>query len=193
MKKLTIFLFSITSTLGCKIQTQNPPRVLIAGVGYDNIVVGKTTFKDVVDYYGADYKADTLYTHAPETEISSSDLDSVITVGVEIIHSIIVTYDSLGLQFSFHPKDNYILSVSVFSPFNAKTEKNIILGESTFKDIIKIYGDSPWVLGDSLRKCYDGICFYTPFDMSMYIDEEFKPYLDNKVTGISIRKFHDDK
>jgi hypothetical protein len=81
-------------------------------------------------------------------------------------------------------------------PFQGKTEKGIILGLSTFEDVVKAYGETEWsYIGNwlldpvALKKQYDGIGFYQDFSETMPVaDSLLKEYLDNKVTEIVIVK-----
>jgi hypothetical protein len=95
--------------------------VLIPNKGIEgvSIVIDTSSISDVIEIYGDDYT---------------------------MTEKILITnyhYDKIGLTFQIDPydKNKIVRSISVQSPFKAKTENGIVLNESTMKDVWNIYND----------------------------------------------------
>jgi hypothetical protein len=89
-------------------------------------------------------------------------------------------YEKLGLKFTAGSMRSPIYSIEVSSPFQAKTEKGIVLGLSGSEDIIKAYG-LPGKRGNSLKRsykandntyyvCCDSIYFYPALGIDFTLD-----------------------
>ncbi len=93
-------------------------KIVREGVGFDGLVVGKSTMADVAKRLGKDYK---LKTHKK--------------------YSYQMIYPN-GLSFYICQSDKrkQIFDIEIRVPFEAKTSKGITLGKSTKEDIQKIYG-----------------------------------------------------
>jgi len=158
-------------------------HTLKPGVGFDNIELNQLTLADVNENFGTNFKTDTFYIH-PIIAPSSSDWSS----SEREIFSYRLFYETSGISFFFKPDSNKITALRVEQPFKAQTEKGIILNKSTFYEIIKSYGDSPWYfVGDYILKEYDGIKFYRHFYQDIPANDSIlNKYLDSTVTEISI-------
>ena len=109
-------MFSVSEAQSTK-QT-NKIKVVREGVGFDGIVVGKSTEADVVKKLGKDYqlKAHKKYSY------------QMIYPG--------------GMSFYFCQQDKrkQIFDIELRAPFEAQTSRGITIGKSTREDIEKIYG-----------------------------------------------------
>ena len=120
-------------------------NVLIPNKGIEGIaiVIDSTKISDVIGIYG------TEYTLSEKTLITY------------------YRYEKIGLTFQIDPydKNQIIRSISIESPFKAKTENGIVLNESTIKDVWNTYNDK----GCFTSKTYawntqNGISFYIKKD-----------------------------
>ena len=93
-------------------------KVVREGVGFDGLVVGRSTQADVIKKFGKEYK---LKTHKK--------------------YSYQMIYPN-GVSFYVCQEDKrkQIFDIEIRAPFAAKTAKGITLGKSTLEDIHKIYG-----------------------------------------------------
>src|SRR5687768_8545260 len=93
-------------------------KVVREGVGFDGIVVGKSTMADVTKKLGKGYK---LKTHKK--------------------YSYQMIYPN-GVSFYACQSDKrqQIFDIELRAPFEAKTSRGITIGKSTLEDIYKIYG-----------------------------------------------------
>jgi hypothetical protein len=109
-------MFSIAEAQSTK--PTNKVKIVREGVGFDGIVVGKSTMADVIKKLGKDYK---LKTHKK--------------------YSYQLVYPN-GVSFYVCQADKrkQIFDIELRAPFEAKTSKGITLGQSTLEDIYKIYG-----------------------------------------------------
>jgi hypothetical protein len=112
----------------------NKVKVVKEGVGFDGIVVGRSTMADVAKKFGKDYK---LKTHKK--------------------YSFQMIYPN-GMSFYVCQSDKrrQIFDIELRAPFEGKTTKGITLGKSTLEDIYKIYGKKS--KDDGLQ--YRGVSFY---------------------------------
>jgi hypothetical protein len=116
------------------------PKKGIEGI---SIVIDSSTISDVIEIYGTDY------TLSEKTLITN------------------YRFDKIGLTFQIDPydKNKIVRSISVESPFKAKTENGIVLNESTMKDVWNTYNDK----GSFTSKTYawntqNGISYYIKKD-----------------------------
>lgn len=141
---LTFILFAVALSICLSVAAasfaQSLKGLVTAGASYDNILIGKSTESDVTAYYGADYK---LINHNN--------------------YSFEIIYKNLGLSFYYCAADpnKEIFTVEIESPSEAETDKGIKLGESTFADVSRIYGDGTENYSEAE---YDGIYFYSEED-----------------------------
>lgn len=158
--------------------TQSKLHNLIPGVGFDNFKLTETTLSDIIKYYSNEYKIDTFYTKS----IHSTD---------KTIYSIRYRFERHGVSFYFHANYPTIFAISFYNPFKAKTNLGIILNQSTFKDIVAVYGKKEWTFsGENMMKSYNGITFIQKFKGTLPISQkDLKPYLSNKVTEIIINVY----
>jgi hypothetical protein len=174
-----ILYFIITCFLSCGSIEKDKEHVLRPGIGIDSISVSKVTLDYVISRYGHNYSTDTFYLHPPaEREL----------------YSIQVSYDTLGISFFFRSDMNSTICVSYQIPFQGKTDKGIVLGKSSFKDVEKVYGETNWeyVTDDfghvkEISKPYNGIRFNAKINVLGRISyEQYKEYLDTVITEINI-------
>ena len=171
---IILFIFCFNPLFG---QT----NVLIPNKGIEgiSIVIDSSTILDVIEIYGTDY------TISEKTLITN------------------YRYDKIGLTFQIDPydKNKIVRSISVQSPFKAKTENGIVLNESTMKDVWNTNNDK----GCFTSKTYawntqNGISYYIKKDPNEkgYDTEEkiFKIEINNDDDfGISSRtnfEFNDE-
>lgn len=112
-------IFLICASIGVGSFAQNREGFITEGESLDSINIGKSTMDDVIAFYGADYK---LIKHRE--------------------YSYEMVYKNLGLSFysCLNDPNKEIFSIDIQAPFKATTAKGIILGESTFEDIFRVYG-----------------------------------------------------
>jgi len=148
-------------------------NVLIPNKGIEgiSIVIDSSTISDVIEIYGTDY------TLSEKTLITN------------------YRFDKIGLTFQIDPydKNKIVRSISVESPFKAKTENGIVLNESTMKDVWNTYNDK----GCFTSKTYawntqNGISYYIkkdPNEKGYDVEEKiFKIEINNNGDfGISSR------
>ncbi len=111
--------FLIFTSIGVVSFAQNREGFIIEGESFDNILIGKSTMDEVIAVYGNDYK---LLKHKE--------------------YSYEMIYKNLGLSFyscQADPKKE-IFTIDIQAPFKTTTRKGIILGESTFADVWRLYG-----------------------------------------------------
>jgi hypothetical protein len=128
--------------------------IILEGKGADNIIIGKSTYADVIEEYGQHYDALVHY-----------DADTLAVYSYEM------NYTTLGLSFYYKDdKRKTIFSIHFRSPFSGETSRGIILGESTMKDVIRIYGEPEWGTSDGSNYWwaeYKGIDFGVKRDTSL--------------------------
>jgi hypothetical protein len=112
-------MFSVSEAQSTK-QTNKVSKIKVVreGVGFDRIVVGKSTMADVTKKFGKNYK---LKTHKK--------------------YSYQMIYPN-GISFYACQSDKrrQIFDIEMRAPFEARTSRGIALGTSTLEDIYKIYG-----------------------------------------------------
>jgi len=120
-------------------------NVLIPNKGIEeiSIVIDSSTISDVIEIYGTDY------TLSEKTLITN------------------YRFDKIGLTFQIDPydKNKIVRSISVQSPFKAKTENGIVLNESTMRDVWNIYNDKGCLTSKTYAwNTQNGISFYIKKD-----------------------------
>lgn len=185
--KLDFFvLILILLSVCCLNKSKEDTHIIKSGIGYDNFIIDETTLSDIINYYGNNYRIDSAHWLPPMFDSTQ-------------IFSISYSYDTIGVTFSFYPDSNRVFCITVKPPFQGKTKEGIILGISTFEDVVKAYGETEWhYIGNwlldpiALIKQYDGIEFFQDYSGTIPIADSLqKEYLENKVTEIVIVKFHD--
>lgn len=145
-----------------KKEKTSEPVVIQEGKGVLGLAVGQSTRADVVKKLGENYE---LVRH--------------------IEYSYEMVYHDLGLSFYTCQSDGgeEVFVITIRPPFKAKTESGIILGESSFADVVKLYGETKDKYNNNYA--YKGIEFYH--------DEEYAESTDDaelikqkKVIGIHI-------
>lgn len=119
--KMTFRTINIILFIFCFNPLFGQTNVLIPNKGIEgiSIVIDSSTISDVIGIYGTDY------TLSEKTLITN------------------YRYEKIGLTFQIDPydKNKIVRSISVQSPFKAKTENGIVLNESTMKDVWNTYND----------------------------------------------------
>ncbi|XLS28039.1 hypothetical protein ACJD0Z_12610 [Flavobacteriaceae bacterium M23B6Z8] len=122
-------------------------NVLIPNKGIEgiSIVIDSSKISDVIEIYGTDYSLS----------------EKTLTTKYH--------FDKIGLTFQIDPydKNKIVRSISIQSPFKAKTENGIVLNESTMKEVWNIYNDK----GCFTSKTY---AWHTQNGISYYIKKD--PY-----------------
>ncbi len=149
-----ILIFVVTIIAGCsKLNYADKytvnDNVIIDGKGLESFEIDKTRAKDVIKKLGRQF-----------TEIKHKE------------HSVQLYYKDLGVSFYYMQGDNTkeIFSIVFSKPFNGRTSKGIVLGQSTMEDVIKIYGEPDWSTCDNCdfwTSEYDGIQFSVERDKSL--------------------------
>jgi hypothetical protein len=143
--KMTFRTINIILFILCFNPLFGQTNVLIPNKGIDgvSIVIDSSKISDVIGIYGTDY------TLSEKTLITN------------------YCYEKIGLTFQIDPydKNQIVRSISVQSPFKAKTEKGIVLNESTMEDVWNAYNDK----GCFTSKTYawntqNGISYYIKKD-----------------------------
>lgn len=116
-------------------------NILIPHKGIEGIpiVIDSTEISEVIKLYGNDYLL---------TEKSSENK---------------YRYEKLGLTFETNPydKNRIVRSISVESPFNAKTKNGITLNESTMRDVLDAFNSKGCFTSESEAwSSQEGISFY---------------------------------
>src|SRR5690554_669303 len=171
--KMTIRTINIILFIFCFNPLFGQTNVLIPNKGIKgiSIEIDSSTISDVIEIYGDDY------TMSEKTLITN------------------YRYEKIGLTFQIAPydKNKIVRSISVQSPFKAKTENGIVLNESTMKDVWNTYNDK----GCFTSKTYawntqNGISYYIkkdPNEKGYDVEEKiFKIEINNNGDfGISSR------
>lgn len=143
--KMTFRTINIILFIFCFNPVFGQTNLLIPNKGIEgiSIVIDSSTISDVIEIYGTDY--------------TLSEKTLIINY----------RFDKIGLTFQIDPydKNQIVRSISVESPFKAKTESGIVLNESTMKDVWNTYNDK----GCFTSKTYawntqNGISYYIKKD-----------------------------
>jgi hypothetical protein len=175
----------ISGLFSCKSNSDTEEvHILKSSIGFDDIELSELTLSDLRDKFGNNYTTDTFYV---QPIFTPSSVDS-ISIDKKEIFSFRFYFGSLGISFYFKPDSNEVTALRVERPFKGQTEKGIVLNKSTFREIIKTYGDSAWEFtGDYISRSYKGIRFYRQFHHDMLVpDSILAKYLDSTVTEISV-------
>jgi len=142
---LTALFFGLTLSIcvcvGVVSFAQTQMAEVVEGESLGSIKIGKSTAADVETAYGSNYK---LVNHNK--------------------YSFEMIYKELGLSFYYCQADpnKEIFVVEMEAPFKAVTKSGIILGESTFADISRVYSGGKTTYSDA---DFDGIYFYAAEDI----------------------------
>ena len=179
--KMTFRTINIILFILCFNPIFGQTNVLIPNKGIEgiSIVIDSSTISDVIEIYGTDY------TLSEKTLITD------------------YRFDKIGLTFQIDPydKNKIVRSISVQSPFKAKTENGIVLNESTMKDVWNIYNDKGCLTSKTYAwNTQNGISYYIkkdPNEKGYDTDEKiFKIEINNDGDfGISSRtnfEFNDE-
>ena len=114
--------------------TKQKVKVVREGVGFDGIVVGRSTETDVIRKFGKNFK---LKKHKK--------------------YSAQMIYPN-GVSFYYCQSDKrrQIFDIELRAPFEAQTSRGITIGKSTLEDIYRIYGKRKQEEGLQYR----GVSFY---------------------------------
>ncbi|WP_157358284.1 hypothetical protein [Winogradskyella sp. J14-2] len=179
--KMTFRTINIILFVLCFNPIYGQTNVLIPNKGIEgiSIVIDSSTISDVIQIYGTDY------TLSEKTLITN------------------YRFDKIGLTFQIDPydKNKIVRSISVESPFKAKTEIGIVLNENTMKDVWNTYNDKGCFTSNSYAwNTQNGISYYIkkdPNEKGYDIEEKiFKIEINNDGDfGISSRtnfEFNDE-
>lgn len=138
-------------------QTQPELGPIKDGIGVGHILIGISNRADVEARYGKKYKL-----------VTNND------------YSYRMDYTDLGLAFYYCYKDKK-QRIFLVEVHQGKTSKGIVVGESTLKDVFRIYGKQTSG-GQPYIYEYEGIQFYVEHEATP--DET--PQLDKKVVEVDI-------
>jgi hypothetical protein len=112
---------------------QDKRQAIIDGTGIGNIVVGKSTAKDVVEQYGDGFRL--IHHNRYSSEMS---------------------YDLAGMSFyyKFGAKRQVIVYICLRAPYKGETTKGIVLGEHTMRDVFRVYGPRQWTTSEGSETFY---------------------------------------
>jgi len=176
----------LVGSFACQNKSEDNLHIIIPGIGYDKFLIDSTKLSDITSLYGDNYMIDTVKWPDPFDTLQ--------------VFCINYSYDKLGVTFKFYPNSRNLKRISLTTPFQGTTYKKIILGESTFRQIVKNYGYEKWSYIGNLKsdpiaisKHYDGIYFNQDFPKGLKYDDKMPDkyldeYLDCKVTSIDIVK-----
>jgi hypothetical protein len=85
---LAIFLLG-----SCKNGGKDKEYILIPGVGFNSISLGKSTSDDIIKHLGTDFSIDTFYWRPPFKK-------EILSIGIN--------YVDLGITFYFAPNEKYV-------------------------------------------------------------------------------------
>jgi hypothetical protein len=147
MKKIMILLVLAAGLMS--LTAEDPMQILLPGRGIENYVtVGATTKTEITTKFGTAYKEEKHYTTA-------------IGTGTRQLFSIERSYARQGISFYFYPDRDTVFCIRVRAPYKAKTDKGIIAGTSTMRDVRKAYGAAEFYTADNRMMLeYPGIKFY---------------------------------
>lgn len=146
-----------------------PPEstMIEAGVGIYGVIIGESSMADVVSMYGDGFK---LIDHNKYSyEIEYADL-------------------GLGFYYCQSDPDKKIFCVEVQAPCYGVTSEGIVLGESTVKDVLNLYGEKePSVTAESGIYVYEysGIQFYIKLDSDKK-DDKPESFAQRKIISIDV-------
>lgn len=163
--KLLITLFVLMLSIGFTLKN---PVISSEISAYNGLKIDSSTLKDIEAVYGFNYEVDTWTT--------------IVTVGTTEGESLPInkiTYSKEGISFIVLGEDirNVPIRNILFTwPFKGSTEKKIVIGKSTFRDVIRQYGTGKWSIGHPLDRAkklslsYGSIIFRTE---KFYTEEEY--------------------
>ena len=133
---------------------------------YNGLTIGQSKLDDIKSTYGSQCK---INTKTYSIRMRNRDNESVTFYTIN--------YPKRGINFivfSNTLKEGSIDKIIFTHPFKGKTDKDIVIGKSTFGDVIKNYGVGYWNSGSlfysrKLSLSYDNITFKT--DKSILEDE----------------------
>lgn len=155
IKKL--FLIALISFFFLQMQAQDTIYTTIyPGKGLGTLTLKESTKADVIALYGKKFKEDkkvfSEYDAKQKTYITKTYFKMI--------------YKKKGLVFFFVQTEGdaaeVLTEIEISSPFFGKTTKGIILGQSTFADLISFSGNKAWTYSKKnkrVSKIYDGILY----------------------------------
>lgn len=188
MNKLILTIIS-NVILQITVCGQTPTYILVPGIGFNDFKIGKTTFEDIISKMGPNYRLDTFYVKSTEYIYFDDSLNNN-EKNIDI-YSIGIFYDSLGISFYKYKNKKTIFSIYFVSPACVITDKGIKLNESTFNDLITLYGQTEWLYTkDKIFKEYNGIRFEQTCDYKFPVvtERNSNKIFSNKITGITITR-----
>jgi len=143
--KMTFRTINIILLIICSYSVFGQTNILIPnkGIKGTSIMVDSSKISDVFEIYG------TEYTLSEKTLITN------------------YRYDKIGLTFQIDPydKNQIVRSISVESPFKAKTENGIVLNESTMDEVLEQYEEKGCFSSKSyVWRPQNGIIYYIKKD-----------------------------
>ncbi|HQX54369.1 MAG TPA: hypothetical protein PLP07_00475 [Pyrinomonadaceae bacterium] len=120
---------------------QKTKGLIVEGVSYEKVLIGKTTMQEVKTIYGKNY----------ETFENGN-------------YSVVISYKSLGLSFYACTQDpkKEIFDITFEAPAKVRSSKGIILGKSKLSDVFRIYeGQGEQTYSDSDQT---GVLFFVRED-----------------------------
>ena len=106
--------------------------------GRDTLIINKKTFKEIESIYGNGFKFKSWPTPAGIACV----IGGHCILKYDTIEQI--QYTSKGIAFRKDSKSDSINQYIIRSPAKCKISPNIVVGKSTIRDVIKIYGDADW-------------------------------------------------
>jgi hypothetical protein len=167
-----VFLVFITDTSYCFMpiaKAQLSGDTLIKeGVGIREIRVGQSNKSDVVAAYGKNFMLIKHNKYSKE-----------------------IRYEHLGLSFfyCYNDRKKKIFSIGIKKPYQGKTSKGFLIGDSTLEDVIRLYGKAEEVttdMFDAWNYRYSGVRFQIEFVPLKEINGMSDPRLKKKIIEISI-------
>ena len=144
-------------------------NIINDGHGFDSFEINKTTAEDVVRMLGRKFN-----------KVKHGD------------HSVQMHFEDMGVSFYYYQDDETkeIFSIVFSTPFKGKTSNGIVLGQSTMRDVVRLYGEPDWSTCDGCDTWtseYEGIQFSVERDKSVPqfpLNEEL--HLGKKIVEIEV-------
>jgi hypothetical protein len=121
-------------------------KLIVPGIGFDSVEVGKTSFENIVSKFGKTYEKINHNKYSTE-----------------------IFYKDLGLSFYFYYKKKLgkVFCIHLSAPFKGVTSKGIVVNESEMRDVIKFYGPPHYFSTDTNSwNEYDGVKFFKRKEVS---------------------------
>ncbi len=152
---MKLILFSLLGIFSFYFTYGQDSFLVVPGQSFGNLEINKSSIQDIENIFGKDYKLKKkIYT------------EHFVGKGYLEVTRYDLTYKKKGLSFTLLKREDeakeVLNTVIISSPVKAYTSKGIVLGKSTFQDVVSAYGKADWSYSNEnkrVSKIYDGIIF----------------------------------